>query len=447
MGGGDVPNSGRPPGGQFPSYSFSHLVPIRHWVRDPALRSWPVLLLVALVCVPPIALVMLNNATEAKIRDVAWIFAIYFAVAWLLLLGVIVRPQHVTKAMLAAVAVAGIVTQAPTAIFLETQLHSSTGSLLDIFTIGIPEELAKAIPIVVVAWIWRHYWNTQTPRDYLFLGAVSGLVFGAAEVVHYFTDVLGSVSGNATGPELQAITIQYVWRFLTDPIDHACWAGITGYFIGLAITGPVRKYSLGLVGIAIAAVLHGLNDWNPINSHVSWVLVTLVSVLLFLGYARAGAWLPEQALASPPAMAEAPLPPVPAYPWAAYPAGHAPQGYPPSGQAPPAAQPRPAGYGAPAGPAVPAAPAAAAAHGGSPPVPARPAPASPPPSRTAWWQRAPAAGARTGPPAPQPAHASSAPPDHTAPVGAAPPHGGPTSATVPPTVVQPRPAPKPWWEQ
>ena len=25
------------------------------------------------------------------------------------------------------------------------------------------------------------------PRDYLFLGAVSGLVFGASEVVHYFT--------------------------------------------------------------------------------------------------------------------------------------------------------------------------------------------------------------------------------------------------------------------
>ena len=296
MGGGYIPNSGRPPAGQFPSYSFSSLVPVRHWARDPALRSWPVLLLVALVCVPPIALVLLNNPTEAKIHDIAWIFAAYFAVAWLLLLGVIVRPQHVHRAMLAAVAVVGIVTQAPIAIFLETQLHSSTGSLLDVFTIGVPEELAKAIPIVVVAWIWRRYWHTQTPRDYLFLGAVSGLVFGAAEVVHYFTNVLGSLSGNVNGLDLQDLTIQYIWRFLTDPIDHAMWAGITGYFIGLAITGPNRKYSIGLVGIAIAAVLHGLNDWNPINSHAAWVLITLISVLLFLGYARAGAWLPQQAL-------------------------------------------------------------------------------------------------------------------------------------------------------
>ena len=234
MGGGYVRNSGRP----SPSYSFSHLVPVRHWARDPALRSWPVLLLVGLVCVPPIALVMLNDPTPGKIRDIAWIFAAYFAVAWLLLLGVIVRPQHVSRAMLAAVAVVGIVTQAPTAIFLETKLHAGTSSLLDVFTIGLPEELAKAIPIVVVAWIWRRYWHTQTPRDYLFLGAVSGLVFGAAEVVHYFTDVLGSLSGNVNGLVLQDLTIQYVWRFLTDPIDHACWAGITGYFIGLAIAGP-----------------------------------------------------------------------------------------------------------------------------------------------------------------------------------------------------------------
>ena len=349
MGGGYFPNSGRPPGGQFPSYSFSSLVPVRHWARDPALRSWPVLLLVALVCVPPIALVLLNNPTEARIHLIAWIFAAYFAVAWLLLLGVIVRPQHVSRSMLAAIAVIGIVTQAPTAIFLETQLHSSTGTLLDVFTIGIPEELAKAIPIVAVAWIWRQYWPTQTPRDYLFLGAVSGLVFGAAEAVHYFTNVLGSLQGNVNGLDLQDLTIQYIWRFLTDPIDHAMWAGITGYFIGLAITGQNRKYSVGFVGIAIAAVLHGLNDWNAINAHLAWVLITLISVLLFLGYARAGAWLPEQqqAFASSPDLA--PSPHMPPGPWAAGPAGHM----------PPAAHPGPAGYGAPAVP-----PAAAAAPAG-----------------------------------------------------------------------------------
>ncbi len=401
MGGGYVRDSGRP----STSYSFSHLVPVRHWARDPALRSWPVLLLVALVCVPPIALVMLNDPTTGKIRDIAWIFAAYFAVAWLLLLGVIVRPQHVSRAMLAAVAVVGIVTQAPTAIFLETKLHAGTSSLLDVFTIGLPEELAKAIPIVVVAWIWRRYWHTQTPRDYLFLGAVSGLVFGAAEVVHYFTDVLGSLSGNVNGLVLQDLTIQYIWRFLTDPIDHACWAGITGYFIGLAIVGQDREYWIGLVGIGIAAVLHGLNDWNPINSHPAWVLVTLVSVLLFLGYARAGAWLPEQAMAAPDGMAAR-------------------------------------------GPAGSAGSRAARARASGPP---RRRAARAPAMRDEWWQHVPAASPPPAAPAQPAAPAPPAPataPHAAVPSNRAAPHAAtPYNPATAPTVVQRKPPVRPWWEQ
>ena len=402
MGGGYIPNSGRPPGGKSPEYSFSSLVPVRHWLHDPALRSWPVLLLVALVCVPPIGLVLLNSATtEARIQEIAWIFAAYFAVAWLLLLGVIVRPQHVSRAMLGAVAVVGIVTQAPIAIWLETELHAGTSSLLDIFTIGLPEELAKAIPIVVVAWIWRRYWHTQTPRDYLFLGAVSGLVFGAAEVVHYFTDVLGSISGHATGLNLQTLTIQYIWRFLTDPIDHACWAGITGYFIGLAITSPHREYWIGLIGIGIAAVLHGLNDWNPINSHPAWVLITLISVLLFLGYARAGAWLPEQAMAAPDGMAV------------------------PAGQAQVQRQAQP--------------PAAPAPWAGTPPVPppARPRASA---TRDEWWQHVPAA---TPPPQPAAAAPRAATPSNRT----APPAAAPYNPATAPTVMQRKPPVRPWWEQ
>src|SRR5262249_16909856 len=157
-----------------------------------------------------------------------------------------------------------------------------------------------------------------------------------------------------TGLDLQTLTIQYVWRFLTDPIDHACWAGITGYFIGLAITGPTRKYSLGLVGIGIASVLHGLNDWNPVNSHVSWVLVTLIRVLLSPGHAGAGAWRPGQTMATPAGLASPPAQPSP---WPA-----------------------------------------------APPAPSRRAPSSPSAPKE-WWQHVPAASA---PPAPPTAH--SAPP-------------------------------------
>lgn len=180
----------------MPPISFSSLVPVAHWIRDPALRSWPVLLLVILVVVPPSALVLLTGGTAADLHDAGWIFAYYFAIAWMLLLGVIVRPQHVSRVMLAVVAAAGIVTQVPIAVWLEMRLHDTSATLFSsIFTVGIPEELAKAIPILVVAAVWRSHWHTQTPRDYLFVGAVSGLVFGAAEVEHYFVVMLGNISG------------------------------------------------------------------------------------------------------------------------------------------------------------------------------------------------------------------------------------------------------------
>jgi hypothetical protein len=151
------------------------------------------------------------------------------------------------------------------------------------------------------------------PRDYLFLGAVSGLVFGASEVVHYFTvngiaqffqtvqsaipaieQLLNTGHSASTsvfevliGPVLYFI-LDFVWRFVTDPVIHACWSGLTGYFIGLAVTGRYKWYLVAWIGLVAAAVLHGLNDWGRVNGHPLWILVGLVSGILFLGYAKVG---------------------------------------------------------------------------------------------------------------------------------------------------------------
>ena len=151
------------------------------------------------------------------------------------------------------------------------------------------------------------------PRDYLFVGAVSGLVFGASEVVRYFTvngvdqfyltvrsaipsiehlintgqSASNSLFSVLIGPVL-AFILDFVWRFVTDPISHACWSGLTGYFIGLAATGRHRWYTVAWIGVAAAAILHGLNDWGRVNGHPAWVLVVLVSGILFLGYAKVG---------------------------------------------------------------------------------------------------------------------------------------------------------------
>jgi RsiW-degrading membrane proteinase PrsW (M82 family) len=290
------------------------LLPLGDWVRHHSLRSWPVMLFLVLICVPSIALVALGADPSTSTFDhVAWIFAAYFALAWLLLLGIIIRPDQVTRPMLVLVTAVALATEVPLAVTLEVDLHAQTAGLgASIYSVGLPEELAKAIPIAVVALIY-HRRRTLTPRDYLFLGAVSGLVFGASEVVHYFTvngidefyQTVQSaipaiqqliVSGHSASSSLFAVLIgpvryfvlDFVWRFLTDPITHACWAGLTGYFIGLAATGRHKWYTVSWIGLAAAAILHGLNDWGEVNGHPVWILVTLVSGILFLGYAKAG---------------------------------------------------------------------------------------------------------------------------------------------------------------
>ena len=146
------------------------------------------ILFLVLICVPSIALVILGaNPSASTFDSVAWIFAAYFGLAWLLLLGVIIRPDHVTRPCswwwpdrAGHGDPAG--RDAGDRAASQQRGASATAST----AVGIPEELAKAIPVLVIALFYVQRRSLE-PRDYLFLGAVSGLVFGASEVVHYFT--------------------------------------------------------------------------------------------------------------------------------------------------------------------------------------------------------------------------------------------------------------------
>src|SRR5262249_20329989 len=160
-------------------------------------------------------------------------------------------------------------------------LHGSHASLgPSIITVGLPEELAKALPILAVVLIYWRRRRELMPRDYLFLGAVSGLVFCASQGRHYFPlnavnafystvrsgvpsieqlihtghSASSSVFTVLIGPVLY-FTLDFVWRFVTDPISHACWSGLTGYFIGLAATGRHKWYQVAWIGLAVAAIL------------------------------------------------------------------------------------------------------------------------------------------------------------------------------------------------
>ena len=118
--------------------------------------------------------------------------------------------------------------------------------------------------------------------------AVLGRLSAPPGTLHIWGMAAGERCAMVAGSPVRYFVLDFVWRFLTDPITHACWAGLTGYFIGLAATGRHKWYTVSWIELVIAAILHGLNDWSRVNGHWLWIVVTIVSGILFLGYAKVG---------------------------------------------------------------------------------------------------------------------------------------------------------------
>ena len=68
--------------------------------------------------------------------------------------------------------------------------------------------------------------------------------------------------------------------------EHAVWAGVSAFFIGIGVNYPRRRWQLIIFGVSMAAILHALNDWSPstFNSYWPGIAVQALSLLLFLGY-------------------------------------------------------------------------------------------------------------------------------------------------------------------
>lgn len=289
-------------------------IPFKAWLSAPALRRRSTLIFVLMVVAPAVifwyvsTLATSSHSARYDYNWLGWAFAAYVGVAWAIALWLLVRPKLVAWHAVLVIVIA-VASQVPLAIFLETQLHSNAGSLIPaVVTVGLPEELSKLLPLLAALAITyvvaRHRvgtWLELSPRSYLFLGALSGLAFGCAEQAHYLVDtyVPGLLNTQNLLGGVYIYTEQITWRLISDPISHACWAGISGYFIGIAVQrlrrvpAASRRYrreiGIALIGLGIAAVLHGVNDvFVSAGDELPWVVTIAVSALLFMGYASAG---------------------------------------------------------------------------------------------------------------------------------------------------------------
>jgi RsiW-degrading membrane proteinase PrsW (M82 family) len=265
--------------GEFQRLPLATLVPLRVWWNQ---RLWrqPATGAFLLAALAPFLLLHLGGNPD-NFHKVSWGFALYFAGIWLLALRTLIRPELLPWQLLGKIAVFTIIAGVSIAVGLEK--HMATGDMnvgKFVFGVGVPEELAKAIPVYLFMYRSR---TAYSLRAFMFAGAVSGLAFGAAEAVSYSTayaSVLPFLS-NAN-----SAIVAEIWRLVTDSLFHACMAAITAFFVGLA--HHYRAFRVGLIGfgLAFAAVLHGLYD----DTASGWTGTLLASaiVFVFVGYVATG---------------------------------------------------------------------------------------------------------------------------------------------------------------
>jgi RsiW-degrading membrane proteinase PrsW (M82 family) len=288
---------GQHPGAWTPAASapghtgiFHTLVPIRSWLTDPALRQWPRLLVAVYALVPVILLVLLQNTTD--LVTLGWVYCLYIAPLWALVFWWLIRPGPIGWLQLGF---AGIIVAAEYVLIPALTIpwehalapsNTSHNLIQYIYGIGLAEELTKALPILVLSLFLLEVRKVKLDvRMWMFLATLSGLYFGVYEAskVYVPLDIVTIAKGGAIGiPE-------FVERVFLDGFQHALWAGVAGFFIGLGTNYRRQRFLLWAMGLAIPAVLHGLNDWSLSGVFGSdlwiWILIQAFSVFLFLGYA------------------------------------------------------------------------------------------------------------------------------------------------------------------
>lgn len=275
---------------QLARLGLSNLVPLAVWRRD---RPWTIrsvqwFLFFTLF---PLFLVAWTALAGSGFSDVAYLYAIYFATIWGLVLWLFIRPEKIGLLDVVRVALFSSITGA----FLATVLYrlpwisvvvaaSRDPSLLlrlpgNILGVGIVEELVKAIPVL---WIFMRNREPGTTREIVYLGCVSGFAFGVTEAVMY--SVVYAQNVVRGGIPLGAYMVLQLTRLITLPLLHAVFSGIAAQFVALGVQTPALARALVLAGIVIAAFVHGL--YNAFSGSLLGFAIAVGEVLVFIAYVR-----------------------------------------------------------------------------------------------------------------------------------------------------------------
>jgi RsiW-degrading membrane proteinase PrsW (M82 family) len=265
------------------AFPWEVVFPIRKWVQTrPWGSAWGLLLLLGVLApLLFVGTVSVAGDPTAELHRVSAFFGVYFAIGWLLILRSVIRPERLGWQLPVAIAALTALLGAPLAGAVEQGLlgDSRPGLLGFIAVVGLVEEAVKWGAVYLLVYRPGH---RLTPLTYMYLGVVAGLAFGVAEAINY--SVLYAHSFGAIGVAgIGAYTAAALVRLTVLPLLHACMTGISCFFLGLAAWQPSRRLPLILVGLGLAALLHGLYD----DLGGSWVVAGAIAAL-FVAYIASG---------------------------------------------------------------------------------------------------------------------------------------------------------------
>ncbi len=278
------------------------LFPVQSWLHNSGWRQGLRALVIVYALLPLLFLALLSSSSDLSAPG--WAYSLYVAPLWGMGFWMLIRPGKAGKQEIQAGT--GIVVWTLAWMNVVTinvndslHLHGSIG-LFPALVIGFNEEITKALPVLLAGLILVRYRSVKLGvRMSMFLGSIAGLAFGVAEQAFYTSgDIIGINQARSNNEAVNA-ALAFAERIFVDGFEHAVFAGIAGFFIGMALNYPRRRLQLIVLGVATAAILHALNDFFAGTSVWLVIIVQGASLLLFLGYTMSAASIEQQVRETP----------------------------------------------------------------------------------------------------------------------------------------------------